>query len=441
MKKRMLSAILIFAMGFCSFCRPVSATTADDVRQEQEKTEEQLDEVGERIDNIETQKEIVAGEITQLDSQLVEILTSISICEDEIAAKEDEIDQVKDELKEAEQREQKQYEDMKTRIRFMYEKGDQAYLQIFLEASSLPDMLNKATYVEKLYAYDRELLSEYENTRQEVISIKEELELEEADLLSSQRELKEQQDYLERLIAEKRATVANFDSQLAQAEREAASYKEKLKQQNEEIRRLEKEEKERKEELARAQKEKEKEQEKPENTVTTVTGELAKTDPADGSAPAETSKADASAQTNTSDQSDTAQKDAGNSDKSEPEKPASSAGSSLGQQIAAYGCQFIGNPYVYGGTSLTNGTDCSGFTQAVYAHFGISIPRDSTSQRFAGREVSYAEAQPGDIICYAGHVGIYIGNGQIVHASTEKTGIKISNATYRTILSVRRIVN
>lgn len=440
MKKRMLSAILIFTIGFCSFCRPVSATTADEVRQEQERTEEELNQVGERIDNIETQKEIVAGELTQLDTQLVEILTSISICEDEIAAKEDEIDLVKIELEEAIQREEQQYEDMKARIRFMYEKGDQAYLQIFMEASSLPDMLNKATYVEKLYEYDRNLLTEYENTRQEVIAIKEELELEEADLLSSQRELKEQQDYLETLIAEKRATVANFDNQLAQAQREAASYKEKLKEQNEEIRRLEKEEKERQEELARAEKEKEKTPEKESGTVTTVTGEIARTDGSksnsDTSNEAQTdtsSKTDTSSETDASSETDTG--------KTNTDKPASSAGSSLGQQIAAYGCQFIGNPYVYGGTSLTNGTDCSGFTQAVYAHFGIRIPRDSTSQRFAGREVSYAEAQPGDIICYAGHVGLYIGNGQIVHASTEKTGIKISNATYRTILSVRRIIN
>ena len=108
--------------------------------------------------------------------------------------------------------------------------------------------------------------------------------------------------------------------------------------------------------------------------------------------------------------------------------------------MASYGCQFIGNPYVFGGTSLTNGTDCSGFTQSVYAHFGIRIPRDSTSQRFFGTGVDYSQAQPGDLICYAGHVGLYIGNGQIVHASSERTGIKISNATYRTILAVRRVL-
>ena len=109
-------------------------------------------------------------------------------------------------------------------------------------------------------------------------------------------------------------------------------------------------------------------------------------------------------------------------------------------EIANYACQFVGNPYVPGGTSLTEGADCSGFTQSVYKAFGCSIPRTSSEQRSAGREVSYAEAQPGDLICYAGHVAIYLGNGRIVHASSVKTGIKYGNATYKTILSVRRIV-
>ena len=106
-----------------------------------------------------------------------------------------------------------------------------------------------------------------------------------------------------------------------------------------------------------------------------------------------------------------------------------------------YAMQFIGNPYVYGGTSLTNGADCSGFVQSVYKNFGVSLPRSSSQQRSAGTAVDYASAQPGDIVCYAGHVGIYIGNGQIVHASSPTTGIKVGNATYRNILSVRRIFN
>ena len=117
-----------------------------------------------------------------------------------------------------------------------------------------------------------------------------------------------------------------------------------------------------------------------------------------------------------------------------------SSGSDLGKKVAKYACQFIGNPYVSGGTSLTNGADCSGFTYRVYQDFQYSLPRTSYQQRSAGTGVDYDSAQPGDLICYEGHVGIYIGGGLIVHASTSKTGIKVSRAQYKTILSVRRII-
>lgn len=113
---------------------------------------------------------------------------------------------------------------------------------------------------------------------------------------------------------------------------------------------------------------------------------------------------------------------------------------SNGQAIVDYACQFIGNPYVWGGTSLTDGADCSGFVQSVFAHFGISLPRTTYDQINAGVEVSYDQAMPGDLICYDGHIGIYIGNGQIVNAQNPEQGIGVSPATYTTILSVRRIV-
>ena len=123
-----------------------------------------------------------------------------------------------------------------------------------------------------------------------------------------------------------------------------------------------------------------------------------------------------------------------------PVIPTNSNSSALGQSVADFACQFVGNPYVWGGTSLTNGADCSGFVMSVYANFGVSLPHSSAADRNVGYAVNGLEnAQPGDIICYSGHVALYIGNGQIVHASTSKTGIIISNASYRSILSIRRI--
>ena len=124
----------------------------------------------------------------------------------------------------------------------------------------------------------------------------------------------------------------------------------------------------------------------------------------------------------------------------EPVTAPVSSGSGLGQSAADFAVQFVGNPYVYGGTSLTNGADCSGFVMSVYKNFGVSLPHSSSADRHVGYNVgSLAEAQAGDLVCYSGHVGIYIGNGQIVHASTAATGIKISDANYRTPVAIRRI--
>ena len=146
-----------------------------------------------------------------------------------------------------------------------------------------------------------------------------------------------------------------------------------------------------------------------------------------GSAPA------ASAPTNSAAQSNPA------GGQAETQKPQASLG--LGQKIANFALQFVGNPYVYGGTSLTNGADCSGFVMSVFQNFGISLPRTSGEQGQCGTNVGgIGNAVPGDLVSYSGHIGIYIGNGQIVHASSAKTGIKVSNASYRPILSVRRIV-
>ena len=111
-----------------------------------------------------------------------------------------------------------------------------------------------------------------------------------------------------------------------------------------------------------------------------------------------------------------------------------------GQDVVDFALQFVGNPYVWGGTSLTNGADCSGFVMSVFGHFGISLPHSSYLLRSCGQGVSYNNAQPGDLICYSGHVAIYIGGGRIVGAQSTAVGIATQNATYRTILAVRRVL-
>lgn len=136
---------------------------------------------------------------------------------------------------------------------------------------------------------------------------------------------------------------------------------------------------------------------------------------------------------------DSDKKNKNDKDSDKKSKNSSKASGSGGSAVASYACQFVGNPYVYGGSSLTNGTDCSGFVMSVYGAYGISLPHSSSALRGVGYGVSTSDMQPGDIVCYSGHVGIYIGNGSIVHASTPQSGIKISTAYYRDILAVRRI--
>ena len=149
-----------------------------------------------------------------------------------------------------------------------------------------------------------------------------------------------------------------------------------------------------------------------------------------------TGKTDEAAETEKSEEETTEATDAMSESASEEYSPFS-----LGQRIAQFALQFTGRPYVYGGTSLTNGADCSGFTMSVFQNFGISLPHSSSAQRSLGANVGSLEnAQPGDLVCYSGHVGLYIGNGQIVHASNNRKGIIVSSATHKRILAIRRMI-
>ena len=432
-------AILLSFLMMISVVDPVQATTISDLEKEKQELEKQKEEaqnkqkeesdklnsVSGRIDSIQGDADAVAEEIDEADAALVETLASVEIIEEELSDKEEEIKVTTAEYEKAKEKEEEQYEAMKLRIRFMYEKGDSTYLQLLLESQNFSEAVNKAEYITQLYDYDRRMLEEYEAAKEECENLKNRLEEEKAELEAQQHELQEEQKNLETLLSEKQKIYDNYEVQIAQARQEAAIYKANIKKQTEEIRNLEAASKKKDSEIEAAKKAEEEARKAQEEALRRQAEEAAGQSGESGSSSGSSSSGGSSSGSGSSGYA----------------SASSYAGSgSKGQQIASYACQFIGNPYVPGGTSLTDGADCSGFVWRVYKDFGYSVPRTSYGCRSAGTEVSYADAQPGDIVCYAGHVGLYIGNGQLVHASTQKTGIKITNATYKEILTRRRIV-
>lgn len=374
----------------------VAADQISDLKKKTEEDKKKLEEIDEQLGDLESEQQGLQDEMSELEAQIIDMMTSISILEDEITVKQEEIAQAESDLEVAIQDEQNQYEAMKLRIQFMYEHGDSSYLDILMNATSMQDVLNKADYIEQLYVYDRNLLTQYQETRAMVEELKEALEIEHSELEAIMAGYEEEKLGMEETMSELEAVSAEYDSQITKAKQQALVYKQQIKQQNAKIAKLEEEARKKAEEEAR----KKAEASKTNNTTVKANGTAAV----------------------------------------DKQSILAANGSAQGKDIAIYACGFVGNPYVLGGTSLTSGADCSGFTQAVYKAFGYNIPRTSYQQRSVGKAVSYAEAQPGDLICYAGHVAMYIGNGRIVHASSAKTGIKYGYATYREILAVRRIV-
>ena len=416
MKRRYTQAVCLI-MSFICFLLvvdSVSATTISDLQEDIKNNQSQLNNVKQQISNYEDEQEAVEEEINDLDAEMVALLTDINLIQEAIEDKEADIAQTQIDYDAAVAAQEEQYETMKIRIKFMYERGEASYLEMFFGASSMGDMMNKANYVEELYEYDRNLLEEYKAIVQKVADLQDTLEEEKSELQTSKTELEEEQAYVEEVLEQKKQEYENYNVILAKAKQEAAAYTAKIKQETAQIRKLEEEERRRKEEEERKRKEEEERRRQEEALL--------------------------AAQGNSDSESGNISNDSGSSSNTQETPKPSSSGGGKGQQIADFACKYVGYPYKAGGTSLTNGADCSGFVWAVYQAFGYSLPRSSYAQSGVGKAVSYSEAQPGDIIYYGGHVGIYIGNGQIVHASTERTGIKITSATYRSIITVRRIV-
>ena len=416
-----------------------------------------------QVETLENQKSEVEAQADSVNSQLVSLLVSYKALQQDIENQQVRIGEVGQDLAVAQENEQKQYEDMKLRIKYMYENGDASFAEAILTATSYSDLVNKSEYVEKVHGYDRNKLMEYVQTKEEVANLKTELEGEQADMEVMAQEMNSQKTNLESTLTQMRAQIADFDTQLANAQAEADA------------------------KVARMQEEQQLAQSKSENqagngssanqvvsaantgttkptggntapstgnTTTPSTGNTGAQKPAGGNTTPSTgntttpSTGNVSTTTPSTGNTGTATPSTGNTGMTTKPSTGSSSNTSkpsnasVGQKIANKGCEYIGNPYVYGGNSLTNGIDCSGFVQQIHAKYGISTPRNSTSLRYGGKAVAVSDMMPGDVVCYEGHVAIYIGGGQIVHASNSKPypagGIKTSNAYYRTIVAVRR---
>ena len=451
MKKRIVCLTLAILM--CgSQAVSVMADRESDLREEQAWTSQQLDATYARMSALWDQKQQLESQIESLNSDLVNVMVSIQTLESDIASKEAEIEKTQGDLTKAQNAKDKQYGAMKKRIQYLYEKGgNNAWFQMMLNADNLADLLTRAEYTQQMYEQDRESLQKYARTIEEVQKLEDQYEQEKADFETMKEEYEAQQSNLQYQLDVTRANSADCENEIAYAQQQATEYANLLEQQQAEIEQLEAERIAAEEEARRqaeaeaaaaaaAQEAAQNGDNSSEDVQYDEDGNVV-SGSSDGSSDYEYDEYGNVIDTdNTVDYNSDASSSGSSSDSSSDSSSASSSSGS-GSSVVSYATQFVGNPYVWGGTSLTSGADCSGFVQSVYANFGVSLPRTSYEQQNAGYEVSYADAQPGDLICYGGHVAIYMGNGQIVHASNARDGIKVSdNAAYRTIASVRRLV-
>lgn len=419
--------------------RTAQASTVSEIQGEIDQHANELNQINNQIVALESEQDILQEQIDDLNAEILNMMTTISLKEDEIKAKEAEIEakeaeiarkeeeiarkqqeivQTEEEYKAAMKREEQQRENMAVCVRMIYERGEDSYLDAILEGKGLSDILNQMDRVEKVQEYENTMLLQYIEAKNQVHELwlkledeKAQLEEDRKQLEADKQQLQADRQQLEEDKAELQDQKASLDGMLAKKKRESANYEAEIKKARQEAAAAKKLLQQDKARLAKAQ--------------------------AAAQAPAGSGGGSGAGSGSGSGGGGSAANGAG--------AVAGSSGSARGKEIAQYALQYVGNPYVSGGTSLTGGADCSGFTYRVFSDFGYSISRTSYQQRNNGTGVSYSEAQPGDIICYEGHVGIYIGDGLIVHASNSNPypsgGIKVSQAQYRTILAVRRIAN
>ena len=396
-KNKICAAVLVFVLagsltaGACAVPNVYAKTEAEKKRDAYKK---KLKAKNSDIANIKDSQSDVKDSITAAAARMKTLLSKQEQLKSDIKDKQNEVEQANKKLEEAKEEEQNQYDAMKLRIQYLYENStDNSIWSAILESNGLSDMLNRIEYATDLYKSDRELMTSYQNAVKKVEDWTMQLADEMDSLLALQDKYQTQQGELKTLMAKLEQQKDAYAQQLAEAQKQAQDYKKTISKQ---------------EAIIRAQE-----------------------------------AAAARANANTYDGGGTGASGGIASDSylKDPDCNPSQTTDVSGADIVAFAQQFVGNPYVWGGNSLTIGVDCSGFVHQVYAHFGISTPRYSQAFKSVGQPVSYQNIQAGDVVVYPGHVAIYIGNGNIVEAQSTRAGITNSRpVNCHTITAIRRLV-